>query len=64
MKSNNSRIFTLDNAKALLIFLVVFGHFCGLYVESKIFDYFYLFIYAFHMPAFLFISGYGYTKKL
>lgn len=64
MKNWENRIFTLDNAKALLIFLVVFGHFCGLYINSKLFSYFYLFIYAFHMPAFLFISGYLSKKSL
>lgn len=47
-----------DNAKFLLILLVVFGH-----AVEKATDYFlldrslFIFIYSFHMPAFLFISG-------
>ena len=47
-----------DNAKFLLILLVVFGHAveqaCGLYAPDRSL---FLFIYSFHMPAFLFVSG-------
>lgn len=50
-----------DNYKGILIFLVVFGH-CIYSYSSKIPDSFvqnlYLFIYSFHMPAFIFCSGY------
>lgn len=43
-----------DNAKGILIFLVLIGHFIMTYRPLKpIFDS----IYLFHMPAFLFISG-------
>ena len=47
-----------DNAKFLLILLVVFGH-----AAEQATDYYpldrslFLFIYSFHMPAFLFVSG-------
>ena len=50
-----------DNYKGILIFLVVFGHFIYSYAgnkpESLAHD-LYIFIYSFHMPAFIFCSGY------
>ena len=48
-----------DNAKLLLIFLVIFGHLIQPFVEdySQIEDLYYL-IYTFHMPGFILISGY------
>ena len=46
-----------DNLKGILIFLVVFGHFIlpvnNTLVVSAIFE----FIYLFHMPLFVFITG-------
>ncbi len=59
MKEEKSRIWLLSNMKALLIWLVVFGHFLphmdGLgAVRYQI----RVFIWMFHMPAFLFISGF------
>ncbi len=52
------RIQLWDNIKFLLIFCVVLGHlvddFTGVSDICKII---YLFVYAFHMPSFLFISG-------
>lgn len=54
-----TRNYLLDNLKGLLIFLVVFGHSLELIKEEHIvFSVFYIFIYLFHMPAFVFISGY------
>lgn len=48
-----------DNAKILLIFLVVFGHFIQSYIDANVFiSYMYNFIYTFHMPAFIIISGF------
>lgn len=46
----------ISNAKGVLIFLVVFGHLIEIYKK----DYYelFVFIYAFHMPLFIFISGY------
>lgn len=53
------RIFLLDNLKVLLVFLVVVGHLYGLYIkQSPIIDVFYIFVYLFHMPLFVFVSGY------
>ena len=50
----------LSNIKGLLIFLVVFGHLIGNYKRD--FDNLYLVIYSFHMPLFVFVSGY-FAKK-
>lgn len=53
------RIYYWDNLKALLIFLVVLGHFLLPVADvSKIIELPNAFIYRFHMPAFIFVSGY------
>jgi fucose 4-O-acetylase-like acetyltransferase len=56
-----------DNAKFILIFLMVFGHFIQSYIEENKFIFsLYSTIYLFHMPAFILISGYfakGFRKK-
>lgn len=58
------RNYLLDNVKGLLIFLVVFGHSLELYKENDlIIKTIFTFIYLFHMPAFVFISGY-FSKNL
>ncbi len=51
------RIAFIDNIKALLIFLVVFGHIIEKSgnIDGK--NTIYTFIYAFHMPLFIFVSG-------
>ena len=63
---NFQRNIRFDNFKGLLIFLVVFGHFIeGVYAFRDNNEYIrvvYSFIYLFHMPAFVFISGY-FSKK-
>jgi len=54
-----SRNIHFDSLKFILIFLVVFGHSMEyLGDESKITNAMYSFIYTFHMPLFVFISGY------
>nr|WP_263326183.1 acyltransferase family protein [Neobacillus sp. Marseille-Q6967] len=64
-EANRSKFF--DNAKFILIFLVVFGHVISPVKEQdQILFTLYTVIYLFHMPAFIFISGYfakGYRKK-
>lgn len=56
---NNKRDYLFDNLKALLIFLVVFGHCIEKYIhDSNMLRSLYLFIYIFHMPLFIFVSGY------
>lgn len=52
------RDFYLDNAKFILIFLVVLGHYCGNYLNSSFLLGIYDIIYSFHMPAFILISGF------
>ncbi len=47
----------LDNLKCLLIFCVVLGHLLELQ-EGAATDYLYLSIYTFHMPLFVWVSGY------
>ena len=52
------RIYRYDNIKALLIFLVVLGHMTTDYVsDNYLVRWTTLWIYMFHMPAFIFISG-------
>jgi len=55
------RVYKWDNAKALLIFFVVYGHFANEYARPADGDVIMkgisIFIYLFHMPAFIFLSG-------
>ncbi|MGG3573148.1 acyltransferase family protein [Bacillus gobiensis] len=71
MEKNREPYF--DNAKFLLVFLVVFGHIIQSYISSNEFMLnIYKFVYTFHMPAFILVSGYfskgfnrhGYIKKI
>lgn len=48
----------LDNVKFVLVFLVVLGHYCGIYLHSWLMLGIYNFVYSFHIPLFIFISGY------
>lgn len=58
------REYLFDNLKGMLIILVVFGHFIERYVtKDEKLRYIYHFIYMFHMPLFIFISGY-FSKKV
>lgn len=49
---------TIDTLKGALIFLVVMAHILGGGVEHEQVKYIYDFIYTFHMPAFVLISGF------
>ena len=52
------RIYRYDNIKAFLIFMVVLGHMTTDYVsDSHLVRWTTLWIYTFHMPAFIFLSG-------
>jgi fucose 4-O-acetylase-like acetyltransferase len=62
-----------DNAKVLLIFLVVFGHAIQPFIDGSVgMHTLYTWIYTFHMPAFIFLAGFfakgfgnkGYILKL
>ncbi|WP_281397301.1 acyltransferase family protein [Heyndrickxia vini] len=67
MASSSKRSLYFDNAKLILIFLVVFGHVISpLKGNDDILFTLYTVIFLFHMPAFILISGYfakGYRKK-
>ncbi|MED3655912.1 acyltransferase family protein [Heyndrickxia sporothermodurans] len=67
MASTSKRSLYFDNAKLILIFLVVFGHVISpLKGNDDLLFTLYTVIFLFHMPAFILISGYfakGYRKK-
>lgn len=57
-KTLKERIYKFDNIKLLSIFLVVVGHVIEPYIgKSELFKSLFIFIYSFHMPLFIFISG-------
>ncbi|KYD31268.1 acyltransferase family protein [Geobacillus sp. FSL W8-0032] len=67
------RDYYFDNAKCALMLLVVFGHFLRPYIDGVLWVHsLYTWIFFFHMPAFIFISGYfakrfyeqGYLPKI
>lgn len=65
-KNMHIREYLFDNYKALLILLVVCGHFIepsSEYDQNPLFYNLKWGIYSFHMPAFVFISGYFSKKK-
>lgn len=51
------RDYQMDNIRFLLIFLVLMGHFMELF-QGEFTSGLYKLIYSFHMPAFLFLTGY------
>lgn len=53
----HKRDYKMDNLRFLLIFLVLLGHFMELF-KGDFTSAFYKIIYSFHMPAFLFLTGY------
>lgn len=57
--SGKQRIYKYDNLKFLLILLVVIGHFIDIGITEKAdkLKSIFIFIYSFHMPLFIFISG-------
>ncbi len=60
MTSLKERDYFFDNARAILILFIVLGHMLQPYtsIGDKYLSALYLVIYSFHMPTFLFISGY------
>ena len=59
-----NRIALWDNLKFLLVTCVVIGHFADQFTDvSIIYDSIFLFIYSFHIPLFIFISGVLYKNK-
>jgi fucose 4-O-acetylase-like acetyltransferase len=55
---NPKRDESIDRLKGLLICLVVLGHAFGLTLKFGLYKDLYQLIYLFHMPAFLFVTGY------
>lgn len=56
---NMKRNAYFDNAKLFLIFLVVFGHMIQPFTDgSREINTLYLWMYTFHMPAFIFLAGF------
>lgn len=63
--SNKARLIEFDLLKCLAIFLVVCGHaIMHLSSNDKTENEFYTFIYSFHMPLFMLISGFFSAKSL
>ena len=59
-----NRISYFDNARAILIYLVIVGHILSKFIhDSHLLGTIYIFIYTFHMPAFTLISGF-FAKKI
>lgn len=57
--SPTNRIAFFDNLKGILIYLVVIGHFLlPVHDENRVLDFLYQLIYVFHMPLFVFVSGF------
>lgn len=48
----------MDNIRFLAMFCVILGHFLSLFIEEKGICFIYRVIYSFHMPLFIFLSGY------
>ena len=60
----NTRVALWDNVKFVIITFVVIGHFADVFTNSSnICKSIFLFIYAFHMPLFIFISGLFYRES-
>lgn len=55
---NTSRDPWFDNAKMLLVTLVVVGHAWVLLPNDAVTEHFYDFLYAWHVPAFVFVTGF------
>ena len=59
-----NRVALWDNLKFFLVTCVVIGHFADRFTDiSNIYDSIFLFIYSFHIPLFIFISGLMFKNK-
>lgn len=58
------RLHYYDNIRVVLMFLVLFGHFCEISAGTTIYGPFLrFFIYLFHMPLFVFVTGLFHSNK-
>ena len=55
---NRKRLYYIDNLKGFLIILVVLGHCIQNFMPNYESNILFRFIYSFHMPLFIFVSGY------
>lgn len=63
-KRRNGRVYLFDNLKFFLILTVVIGHFADVATSvSPTYRSLFLFIYTFHMPLFIFLSGLFHKNK-
>lgn len=61
---DKNRVALWDNIKFILVVFVVIGHFVDIFcTTSEAAKSIYLFIYAFHMPLFIFIAGLFHREK-
>lgn len=58
MEKTRYRNYAFDSLKAIMITLMVFGHLIEEYGYDGIIGIIWVYIYSFHMPVFVFISGY------
>ena len=63
MNETSKRINLWDNIKGVLILLVVFCHCLWQFSDSPLIADFLKYVYFFHMPVFIFVSGYFGTKR-
>ncbi len=63
IQMEKQRIYLFDNLKFFLIITVVIGHFADSIIEYPSFKSLFLFIYSFHMPLFIYISGVFHKNK-
>lgn len=58
-KMTKEREYLFDNVKAVMLFLVAFGHVINVYMGNGAVEYTLIkYIYLFHMPVFAFVTGY------
>ena len=58
------RLHYYDNIRVVLMFLVLFGHFCEISAGTTTYGAFLrFFIYLFHMPLFVFVTGLFHSNR-
>lgn len=62
--SNSARLLYVDFLKGVAIALVVLGHSVQVLTEDFYNDWLFNAIYSFHMPLFMFLSGFFYNNNI